>query len=134
MKMKRRGVKEVSLRKSDPRNSAYEADSLPQGTKPLPESERLRLYDVAVKIQAMRNKPPDPNKTRAREERDALEDLQMTFINDLSEWNLLGSLDGTNYGTFTWPDKNLTVKITHLSLKRKQLRHMVRDWQIEFFN
>ena len=122
--MKRRGVKEVVIR----------AASKPLETRPLPEPERLRLYHDALKIQTLQNAPADANKARARKQKEELDDRIATFISDLSERELLGSFDDVDYGSYTWPDKNLTVKISRLSIKRKQLRDMTREWRIEFFS
>jgi hypothetical protein len=116
------------------REVVFRAPSKPLETKPLPEPERLRLYDDALKIQERQNAPPDADKARARKEKDELDDMVATFICELSERELLGSFDDINYGTYTWLDKNLTVKISRVSIKRKQIRGVSREWRIEFFS
>lgn len=135
--IKRRGIKEVSFRAP---NGSYGEYGEPIKKEPMLESERLRLYEISMKIQQIQIDLADSKSPlaarEARAKKAELDDLIVGFVYDLVEHGELGSYDddGRAYGTYTWPDKKLSVAISHIPIKRKHIKEMIREWHVDFIS
>jgi len=133
--IKRRGIKEVSFRAP---NDSYGEYGEPIKKEPMLESERLRLYEISMKIQQIQIDLADSKSPlaarEARAKKAELDELIAGFVFDLAEHGELGSYDGRAYGTYTWPDKNLSVAISHVPIKRKHIKDMILEWRVDFIS